>query len=280
MDEKKYFNKIRNWTIVLVIVPLLFYLYKFGSLTFSADKSDWGTFGDYLGGILNPLLGLLTLAVTVYIAMTFNDYEKRRDKQTKDEADVKSYLELYQYFTGPEFREKRHTAWNVVRKAIENKEYKDFLIRETFVSRYVDRMERDDVYKNFKSLLYTDQNLDKREFLHLESEDRHKLDSVINFFQLLAVKDVPDNYYSICDFYYDSWRPILYWYAREIEIGYNLSQDNKKYNNPPTLKLALAMLDKKYYKPATTDTLTYANIDEHPILNWYVNGKNGKKGSH
>jgi hypothetical protein len=279
MDDKKYFNKIRNWTIVLGIVPLFFYLYKFGSLTFSADKGDWGTFGDYLGGTLNPLLGILTLAVTVYIAMTFNDYEKRRDKQTKDEADVKSYLELYQYFTGAEFREKRHTAWNVVRKAIENKEYKDFLIRETFVSRYVDRMERDDVYKNFKSLLYTDKELDKREFLHLESEDRHKLDSVINFFQLLAIKDIPDNYHSICDFYYDSWRPILYWYAREIEIGYNLSPGNKKYNNPPTLKAALALLDKKYYKPTTTDMLTYDNIDEHPILNWYINGNNGKKSN-
>lgn len=28
---------------------------------FSADREDWGQFGDFLGGFLNPLIGLITI---------------------------------------------------------------------------------------------------------------------------------------------------------------------------------------------------------------------------
>jgi hypothetical protein len=31
----------------------------------------------------------------------------RKDVQTKEAGDIKSYLELYQYFTGTEFREEK-----------------------------------------------------------------------------------------------------------------------------------------------------------------------------
>ena len=270
MNDKKYFNWLIGTTIILTIVPLIFYMCNFGSWTFSSNKSDWGTFGDYIGGLLNPLIGLLTLAVTVFIAVTFNQYEKRRDEQSKNEADVKSYLELYQYFVGPEFREKRHVAWNVVRRAIENPEYADFVAKENFVCRYTDRMTRTLVFNKFKDIYKKEKFSDKQLFLNRESEDRHKLDAVVNFFQLLAVKDVPKDNHKVCDFYYDSWRPVLCWYAKLLEVGYLKFPENSQYNNQPNLRATIEMLDKKYYQTKTKDSLTVDTISEHPILKWYA----------
>jgi len=44
------------------------YIFNFRSTPFSAEVGDWGAFGDYIGGILNPLfgfLGLLALLLTI-----------------------------------------------------------------------------------------------------------------------------------------------------------------------------------------------------------------------
>lgn len=37
--------------IVLAIIPLVFYFYKFHSYNLSNDPADWGVFGDYIGGV-------------------------------------------------------------------------------------------------------------------------------------------------------------------------------------------------------------------------------------
>ena len=47
---------------VLVLIP---YIKNFGT-TWSSDNDVWGQFGDYLGGSLNPVFGLLTLLVLLY----------------------------------------------------------------------------------------------------------------------------------------------------------------------------------------------------------------------
>jgi hypothetical protein len=272
--QPKHIKCIAWGTVILSVIPFVFYLCKFGSFTLSDTKGDWGTFGDYIGGLLNPFISILTLGVTVYIAWNINEYEKRKDLSEKGEADVKAFLELYQFFTSSEFREIRHTAWNTLRRAIENKSYKEFITKEAFVARYVNRIPRTSVYNSFKNVLYSkDESYNQKEFLQKESEDRNKLDSLINFFQLLAVKDVPVYYYQICDFYYDSWRPLLSWYAKALEESYNSNEKNKQFNNPPTLRAAIAKLDKKYYYPAIQDVLTVDTINEHPIIDWYSNLK-------
>lgn len=276
----KHFKYLIGGTIILSAIPVIWYWCKFGSFRTSANKADWGTFGDYLGGLLNPFISLLTLAVTIYIAISINEYEKKRDAASKNEEDVKSFLELYQFFTGKEFRVVRHTAWNTLRMAIQNPAYKNFIIKETYVARYVERQTRTDVYNSFKKILYTNEaNQTQKDFLHKESEDRSKLDSLINFFQLLAVKNVPVHYYQICDFYYDSWRPLLCWYAKALEDGYNSNSQNRQFNNPPTLRAAIAQLDKKYYYPAIQDLLTVDNVDAHPIIDWYKNSNSSTETS-
>ena len=267
--EPKDFKRIIFGAIVISLIPIIIYILKLGSWTLSNKINDWSSFSSYLGGLLSPFISFLTLLITVYIAYSLNEYEKRKDKQLKEQDNIKSYLELYQYFTGLEFREKRQIAWNVARRGIENPDYADFIVKETFVCRYTDRMVRTEVFNKFRTI-YKENNSDKKTFCHQESEDRHKLDAVINFFQLLAIKDVPEENYKVCDFYYDSWRPILCWYAKKLEQGYAKYDINKRFSNPPNLRASIALLDQKYYNPQIADTLAVDTIDEHPILKWYV----------
>jgi uncharacterized membrane protein len=48
----------------VAILALTLYTLNFGS-SLSSDRNDWGVFGDYLGGILNPVVGI----VTVYLVL-------------------------------------------------------------------------------------------------------------------------------------------------------------------------------------------------------------------
>lgn len=259
--------------LIISVIPIIFYLLKFGSLRFSSIKSDWGSFGDYIGGLLNPFISFLTLLVTIYIAISLNQYEEEKNKKLKAQEDVKTYLELYQYFTGPEFREKRVISWEVMRKAIAHPDYADFLIEGNFISRYTNRQfKRKYIYEKFKHIFYANKNLTQEEFLLKESEDRHKLESLIDFFQLLAIRDVPNDNYKVCDFYYDNWRPVLCWYAKKLEIFYTKHEENVKFNTPPNLRDAIKILDNKYCTPQA-ELLSIDNILEHPILKWYSQEK-------
>lgn len=255
---------------ILGCLPLIFYVSNFYSVEISENPGDWGTFGDYLGGLLNPYISLLTLLVTSYIAYILFKYENIRDKQSKHEADVKSFMELYQFFISNEFREARTTAWDILKKAIANDSYRDFVVRENYVSRYINRKPRPDVYSEFAEILYPKEEqleqLKQAAFLKREAMDRNKIDVIINFFQLLSLKDVPEDYYKVCDFYYDTWRPVLYWYATELKAAYDKLAENKKYNNPPTLLEALTKLDNRFYAPEVLKELTKAGYKKHPII--------------
>lgn len=63
-------------------IPILFYIKNFYSPDPSSSPSDWGTFGDYVGGILNPFISLLTLIATIGIAIYISKIEKRNHEET------------------------------------------------------------------------------------------------------------------------------------------------------------------------------------------------------
>ncbi|WP_316752576.1 hypothetical protein [Pedobacter gandavensis] len=258
--------------IILGYLPIALYRDQFDASVRSNTQADWGTFGDYIGGLLNPFISLLTLLVTSYIAYILFTYESKRDAQSKEEGDVKSFMELYQFFMGIEFRAVRTMAWDILKKAIANDNYRDFIIKENYVSRYIGRQPRADVYREFKGVFYQKDHLiysqedNESAFLKQEAFDRNNIDILINFFQLLSFKNVPENYYKICDFYYDTWRPVLYWYAMQLEKAYLLLEENKRFNNPPNLLEALKKLDERFYKPEILAALKEEKIETHPII--------------
>lgn len=59
-------------------VVLALYLMEFNN-GFSNENSDWGTFGDFLGGTLNPIFGFLSLiALLLTIALQSKELESTR----------------------------------------------------------------------------------------------------------------------------------------------------------------------------------------------------------
>lgn len=56
-----------------------FYVARFGSWSLSDDPDDWAAFGDYVGGLLNPLVALLALALLAFSV----GIQRRELNQTK-----------------------------------------------------------------------------------------------------------------------------------------------------------------------------------------------------
>jgi len=66
---KETYGWIIVWALTALVIVMIFYFYNFNN-GLSKLNSDWGTFGDYFGGILNPIfafLGLIALLLTLRI---------------------------------------------------------------------------------------------------------------------------------------------------------------------------------------------------------------------
>jgi len=88
-------------TLVIVIVSAVpFYLYFD---TFNGSKSfkndDWGTFGDFIGGILNPILALLNLIAFLYLTYVIHEHDKNsRNKELNYQKKLIYSGEKYELF--------------------------------------------------------------------------------------------------------------------------------------------------------------------------------------
>ena len=100
---------------LISLVPVLFYIRQFGDSNLANDTADWGTFGDFIGGTINPIIGLINLAlliaISVYVAKfdshrQFNEYRYEAyielcrkfdtsENTSKGLEDLKEYMEIY-----------------------------------------------------------------------------------------------------------------------------------------------------------------------------------------
>lgn len=59
-----------TWVVVFVALTVALvagaYVYRFGAHGLSAQTSTWGEFGDYIGGVLNPIVALAALGLLAY----------------------------------------------------------------------------------------------------------------------------------------------------------------------------------------------------------------------
>jgi uncharacterized protein YukE len=76
---------------LLCLFPIVFYVVNFGQTDISANPENWGVFGDFFGGILNPVISCVNLALLIAISI----YVARMDtnRQT-NEFRYKAYTEL------------------------------------------------------------------------------------------------------------------------------------------------------------------------------------------
>lgn len=59
-EREKVFDRVYYIVLGFVVTVVAFYVYHFNNYHFSIDPSDWGVFGDFFGGTLNPLLAFFS----------------------------------------------------------------------------------------------------------------------------------------------------------------------------------------------------------------------------
>jgi hypothetical protein len=81
----------------LVAIPIYYYYNQFGDFNRSSKPEDWGVFGDYLGGILNPIISLLSLIILGYLTYIVSRHGAKENKSLFFlEQRVYAYKELTQ----------------------------------------------------------------------------------------------------------------------------------------------------------------------------------------
>ena len=65
LNFKKLINTIAGFVVLGILIVISVYTYQFqhGSL---GDTASFGAFGDYIGGLLNPILGFATVLLLIY----------------------------------------------------------------------------------------------------------------------------------------------------------------------------------------------------------------------
>ena len=84
-------------SLAVVVVGVFFWNFFFTNQILSSDIAQWGQFGDYFGGTLNPIIGL----VTAYFAYQAYQNTKVSAQQQKFVATVELFMKIYDIkFTG------------------------------------------------------------------------------------------------------------------------------------------------------------------------------------
>lgn len=78
MDKKKIFFIVLIILVVLAI-PIIVYSIFFHSYTLG-NPTEWGVFGDFYSGILNPIITAITTALLIYITFLLNKKDKEHNK--------------------------------------------------------------------------------------------------------------------------------------------------------------------------------------------------------
>jgi hypothetical protein len=79
-------KKIIIWSIIvciiLYLIPNVIYYCNFSNHKVSNSPGDWGVYGDFVGGSINPILTILNIIALVYLTYTVSDIEGKRMKES------------------------------------------------------------------------------------------------------------------------------------------------------------------------------------------------------
>jgi len=99
-NKKLIYISISILTLVLIF-PILLYIYYFRDYSIARDTSVWGTFGDFIGGILNPIISLASLIVLGYLTYIMS---KQSNVESKKlfllQQKMPAYNDLVKHFKG------------------------------------------------------------------------------------------------------------------------------------------------------------------------------------
>lgn len=97
---KKYIFRIALVLSTLVIlIPIVVFVFHFNSQIISNSISDWGSFGDYIGGLINTVVSILSLIILAYITYLIGENSNKENKRLFIlQKRIVAYEELAKYF--------------------------------------------------------------------------------------------------------------------------------------------------------------------------------------
>ena len=99
LKQRKIFKICIVLTAILIFTPIISYLIYFGKNDVTNDPILWGVFGDYLGGILNPVFSLASLIVLGYLTYLISEQSNKRNQDLFIlEKRMEAYDDLTKHF--------------------------------------------------------------------------------------------------------------------------------------------------------------------------------------
>ncbi|RDI05495.1 hypothetical protein [Flavobacterium sp. AG291] len=99
----KLVNVIIIATLIGIAVPVILYIINFGDEKISKSSADWGTFGDFIGGVMGTILNLITAflsLISVYITLKIairiheNEIKYNQDNIIREQERFEKEIEL------------------------------------------------------------------------------------------------------------------------------------------------------------------------------------------
>lgn len=83
--------------ITMIVIS---YVFNFYDSSLSKDPADWGAFGDYMGGLLNPVIGIASIIILGYISiMLGKDSTDKQKEMFNIQQRTLAYNELVNEFS-------------------------------------------------------------------------------------------------------------------------------------------------------------------------------------
>jgi hypothetical protein len=83
MNAKSIYFLIGCISSIFTVCTMWLYFSQFSG-SYSKEQADWGAFGDYVGGVLNPIIGFLNLGVLIYISVLVNKSDREIRQRDRD----------------------------------------------------------------------------------------------------------------------------------------------------------------------------------------------------
>lgn len=92
-------TKVMIYSTLVITFVIAIYIFNFFSHPISKETSDWGSFADYFGGILNPLIGIANLLVFIYLTFQVSKIENERQASNVKMEVYKDIQKILNNFT-------------------------------------------------------------------------------------------------------------------------------------------------------------------------------------
>ncbi|MCU0491592.1 MAG: hypothetical protein MUD01_08390 [Chloroflexaceae bacterium] len=174
---------------------------------------------------------------------------------------------LYQQFNQDDFIKVRLEAWQVLTQCIKHKDYCDFVIHSLFASGKWSQKRTDALSQKIHTFYPQNEDSDLEDAIKADTKARHSLGNVMNFYNMLSLRKAPKAVFERCEFYYDWWRPLLWWFSDAIFEVYNGDPDIQAYCREPKWDVMLLELDRIYgFATPPTSKERWIYFENHPVF--------------